>query len=369
MKKVISLMFVMVLFFSMALTGCEKAENTSSADETKTTETEEATQQPTEAPTYNAGSNKYAFIICGAEMRSSAHQAMWNGAEKFAKETGVPIKWFHAETDAEAEVVVTQIIAEGYNVIFSVSGNISEKLLALSKENPNTTFVSMENEVDPEGAANFISATLKAEDPGFIAGYIAAKKTQTNKVALVGATDNYVAQQFEAGFIDGVIYVNKTDNKKVKFAIDYVGTSYDRKGGYAMAEKFYNDGNDVVFTTGGAETGGGAVFAAKTLGKQIITVGNMYYIAPDDVIAAVKKAVDTNTYDVVMGVFTGAIKGGDKTAAGIDSEKVGFISSPQAEKYLGEDLISEIDEISQKLISGEIEVHNKVDAKLKYDQD
>ncbi|MDR3209380.1 MAG: BMP family ABC transporter substrate-binding protein [Oscillospiraceae bacterium] len=329
------------LILTTLLVGCESSVNSDAKSE---------------APTYDTDKYKIAVLTCGAQMRSSSNQSVWAGADKFAQESGVTTKWFSAETNAEADAVIEQILAEGFTVILNANGDITKALTEKALENPDVIFAQIDGVLDPAGVANLVSSTIPSEQSGFIAGYIAAYKTETLTVGFLGGTPNTPGYQLEAGFRAGVAFAEAETGRSVQLLTDYVGNAYNRDGGYDVMDRLYAGGADIVFVATGGDTGGGAIYAAKVLGKLCVTMSDTAYMAPDSVIASVNKKIDQVTYLTARGICDGTIKGGAPVFHGLEAGLAGLVHNKNLETKLGAEFIAQVDAVIARVQAGEIAV-------------
>ena len=300
--------------------------------------------------------NQVAIIVCSAEMRSSSNQSVWSAAMQYAKPRSIRIKWFMAETNAEAKGVLDDVVAQGFNIVICANGNIDEALTAHAKANPDVKYAMIDGLTNPEGQSNLLQGSVRAEQSGFLAGYIAAMRSESRKVACVGGTYNVPGEVVIKGFEAGVKYAEAELGYSIEFAFDYVGSAYNRDGGYDMADRFYALGVDQLVIGTGGETAGGAMWAAKVLNKECITMGDTAYIAPDNVVACVAKKIDAACLEVITGLCEGTIQGGQTLKFGVADGKAGLIDTPAARAALGEELWAKVTAVQDKIASGEIKI-------------
>jgi basic membrane protein A len=305
---------------------------------------------------YDAGQYKVAVMVCDAEMRSSSNQSVWAGADKFSKETGVEIKWFSAAHNEEADSVIERILREGFNVILNANGDNAAMLKQKAEKYPNAVFAQIDGVLEPAGVSNLISASVRAEQPAFLAGYIAARKSAGGKVGFLGGTYNIPGLVLEEGFKAGVAYANREKGMSVQIETRYVGNAYNRDGGYDGFDRLLSAGADVIFIATGGDTGNGALYAARVTGGLCVAMGDSEYMAPDSVLASVSKKIDAAAYDTAIGIVSGKIKGGTTALYGFNDGKAGFIQTGNTERKLGAELYGEVTALAEKLKAGQVEI-------------
>ncbi|MDR3207872.1 MAG: BMP family ABC transporter substrate-binding protein [Oscillospiraceae bacterium] len=310
----------------------------------------------TDGPKYDTDKYKVAVMVCDAEMRSSSNQSVWAGADKFSKETGIEIKWFSAAHNAEADGVIEQILSEGFTVVINANGDDAAMVKQKAQENPDVLFAQIDGVLDPTGVANLVSASVQAQQPAFLAGYIAARKTETGKVGFLAGTYNIPGLVLEAGFVAGVAYANKEKGTSVQIETRYVGNAYNRDGGYDGFDRLLSDGSDIIFIATGGDTGNGALYAAKVTGGLCVAMGDSEYLAPNSVLAAVSKKIDAACYETALGLVSGTIKGGQTVLHGFNDGQAGFIATKNTEGKLGTELFNEVKALAEQLKANEIDI-------------
>ncbi len=81
----------------------------------------------------------------------------------------------------------------------------SDTLDKVAPEFPNTHFVLIDSVVDQP---NVESVVFKSNDASYLAGVLAAKKSETGKVGFVGGMDIPLIHAFYCGYLEGVMDTN-----------------------------------------------------------------------------------------------------------------------------------------------------------------
>jgi len=345
MKKSIIILLAVLLIFTLMITGCKP--NTDTVIDV----TENVTEA--ELPVLDK-EFKIAFLLCDSGFKDSSNISLWDGAEKFSADSGIAIANFQVPLATLADEIIDPIVAEGYNVYINNNGTINSKLIEKANQNPDSIFACLEDPFDISGASNLISATIRAEESAFIAGYVTAVKSEAHKVGFLCGTQNTSAQPLEYGFAKGVKYADEQKGTTTEIVNKYIGNGYNPEVGEQMATELYAEGCDILFVAVCGESGEGAMKVVKDSGKSCVVLGDIAPLAPDAVILTVKKANDLSVYDVLTKITNGTLKGGEKYSYGIEDGFAGFEENDQNEVKLGAELLAEINEISQKIVSGEI---------------
>jgi len=242
----------------------------------------------------------------------------------------------------EHDVIVTQNISDyganiqafidrDYDVIVTVGFLIGTDTAKAAKANPDVTFVGVDQgvcvdeagEPDPTFACKGDAATLipnyqgivfAEEQPGYLAGIVAASITKTGTIAAVGGTNVPAVVAYNAGYVAGAKSV-KADIKTLYQETDpnpAIGFNDPAKG-KAIAQQFISQKADVIFQIAGL-TGQGALEAACAaniwgIGVDVDQALSIPTVAKCIVTSAEKKLKDT-VEAVVMSVADGTFKAG-----------------------------------------------------------
>ncbi|MDR1464653.1 MAG: BMP family ABC transporter substrate-binding protein [Oscillospiraceae bacterium] len=334
--------------------------------------------QPAAAP--DANPQKIALLLCDAEMRSASSRGLWATLESYVKEHGGNLRWFAAPTTQDARTVVPAVLAAGYDTIITNNGMLTGYLRETAPDHPDIYFVAMEGfffEKDhPEQIAdcpNLIQGTVRAEESGFLAGYLLAKATKAGTIGLVNGTENPPGFQMEAGFKAGVAYAAEEAGRDVASAVTYVGNGYNRSGGYDAAKELYETaGCDMLFFCAGGETDWGALDAAKDLDKPCLVAGHNGYISPDSVVGETVKNKDPGMKYILSAISTlrnstdqkaiDSAKAGlaDLRTVRLDSPLTGWNKTALSDSFFGQAVLDDAAAVWQKIQSGEISIPQQI---------
>lgn len=137
----------------------------------------------------------------------------------------------------------------------------------------------------------------------------------------------------------------------------------DSATGKSMANAEITNGADIVFQAAGA-TGLGVIEACQEAGVYAIGVdSDQSSIAPNTVLTSAMKRVDNAVYEAVQELIDGTLEGGVKT---FDLAAGGVDIAP-SQDLISEDVIAAVDEVKEKIISGDVVVpDNKASFEEKY---
>jgi basic membrane protein A len=242
----------------------------------------------------------------------------------------------------------------GFDLIIALSFGHVPAITQVSTERPEGKFAIVDAAVE---APNVWSATFREYEGDFVVGALAALVTRTQRVGFVGGGATPTVRRIEAGYAQGVSYINPN----ISILSDYVGVFDDPIRGRLLAETQYASGADVIFQAAG-RCGLGAIEAAKTLGRYIVSTGADHSeLAPHNVLTSRVKRVDNAVYDVVEAVVRGRFEGGVAKSYGFAEyglsmapfrEEVADVVTPEIQSYLKR--------ILEEVASGKIPVNIEV---------
>ena len=331
MKKTISLLLVFAMILSaFALTGCSKDNG----------EGEELT---------------VSIVVSSAFGDKSFNDSAKEGADKLAQDYGVKIKTIECQEENFKQYMVQA--AEESDIVVPVGWQFYE-IPEVAKEYPDTKFIWVDNEA--EGIAdlpNVLCITYAQNEGSFLAGYIAAKMSQSGVVGAVGGEQNTTIDDFIVGYKQGALYANPD----IKVVTNYANTYEDPAKGKECALALHNQGADVIFQIAG-NTGNGVFAAAQEAGFYAIGVDQDQKIsAPEydkQIICSMKKEVGLSIYDTIKTFieeekWEGARVWTADMATGYVSIAYG---NEDSEQQISDEIKSEVEEIAGKIVSGDIVV-------------
>lgn len=298
----------------------------------------------------------------GGRGDQSFNDMAYAGLEKAMQEFGDKLEVKDAEPDSggqNREELLRTFAEQGYDLVIGVGFLFTDALTNVAKEYPDVKFAIVDS-CTKEPLDNAACLVFKEHEGSFLVGAAAALKSKTGKVGFVGGMKSPLIERFEAGYRAGVKYVNP----EVEVLVDYAGTTGEAFNnptkGRELALAQIQKGADVIYHAAGG-TGRGVFEAVKQQKKLAIGVdADQSLTAPDyaDVIlTSMVKRVDVAVYDVVRSVVEGKFQSGPREY-GLKEEGVGYAINDKNRSMI-QDITSQLDELKQKIIDGEIQVPDK----------
>ena len=282
----------------------------------------------------------------------SFNQSTWEGLqqaqEKYGKDK-VQVKYVESSQEADYTPNIETFVEEDLDLIIGVGYKMAGAIEEASKNYPDVQFAIIDHsyEKQPE---NVTSLIYEDNTAAYLAGLVAAKKTETNKVAFIGGIKSATLDKFEYGFRAGV----KAANPNCELTVRYLNSFSDSALAKSVANQMHKDGVDVIYTAAGA-AGTGAIEAAKENNKMAIGVDvDQSPLAPDNIISSTMKNVNVSIVNLVGEILEDNYQGGQVMVNTLASGGVGL--SDTTKDHVSKDILDYVNEQAGKIKSGEIVV-------------
>ena len=353
MKKKLTLLAVLLM--AMTLVACGGGNKKEADNKAANAAKEESTEAKTDV---NVG-----FVTDeGGVNDQSFNQGVWEGLQKAQKELGIKAEYIESKDTKDYTPNLETFADQEKNLIVGAGYKMGANVVEAAGMYPeiNYAIVDADVTVDKNGnkieaPKNLLGIMFRAQEPSFLVGYIAGMTTETNKVGFVGGQEGNIIWGFEYGYKAGVDYAAKEKGTNIEVLSQYVGNFSDAQKGKSITATMYQNGADVVFHAAGG-AGEGVIEAAKEVDKWAIGVDrDQNDRAPENVLTSAMKNGDVAVYQVVKDMQEGKFEGGRTIEFGLaDNGAVGI--APTSDKNVKPEILKKVDEITKKIISGEIKV-------------
>ena len=282
----------------------------------------------------------------------SFNQSTWEGLQQAQEKCGkdkVQVKYVESSQEADYTPNIETFVEEDLDLIIGVGYKMAGAIEEASKNYPDVQFAIIDHsyEKQPE---NVTSLIYEDNTAAYLAGLVAAKKTETNKVAFIGGIKSATLDKFEYGFRAGV----KAANPNCELTVRYLNSFSDSALAKSVANQMHKDGVDVIYTAAGA-AGTGAIEAAKENNKMAIGVDvDQSPLAPDNIISSTMKNVNVSIVNLVGEILEDNYQGGQVIVNTLASGGVGL--SDTTKDHVSKDILDYVNEQAGKIKSGEIVV-------------
>jgi basic membrane protein A len=281
----------------------------------------------------------------------SFNQLANDGLERAKSELGVEGKVLTSKSNADYVPNLSSLAQQQYDLVIGVGFLMSDAMNTVATKFPDTNFAIIDF---PQAGlkakpANVRGLLFKENEAGYLAGYLAAlvikDKGGDQVLSSVGGQKIPPVD----GYIAGYQAAAKEANANVKTLNGYSQDFVDQAKCKEIALNHIAEGAQVVFQVAG-QCGLGALDAAKEKGVLGIGVDADQGYLGDHILTSAQKKVDVSVFDTAKAVQDGTYKGGEDQIFDLKSDGVG-LGKMNAE---GEKFADQIEEIKQKIISGEI---------------
>ena len=288
----------------------------------------------------------------GGKFDKSFNEAAFNGAEKWAKETGGTYKELEMQDEAQREQALRRLAEAGANPVVMTGFAFGDVLNKVAPDFPNTKFAIVDMVVDQP---NVKSVVFNEHEGSYLVGMLAAMASKSGTVGFIGGMDIPLIRKFGCGYAQGV----KAVNPDATVVLNMTGTTpaawNDPVKGAELAKGQKAQGADVIYAAAGG-TGVGVLQAAADEG--ILSIGvdsNQNYMHPGSVLTSMLKRVDNAVYE--------AFKEGENLTPGINvmglaNDGVGYAMDENNASLVTADMQAKVDEAAAKIKAGEIVVHD-----------
>jgi basic membrane protein A len=288
----------------------------------------------------------------GGKFDKSFNEAAFNGAERWAKETGGTYKELEMQDEAQREQALRRLAEAGANPVVMTGFAFGDVLNKVAPDFPNTKFAIVDMVVDQP---NVKSVVFNEHEGSYLVGMMAALASKTGTVGFIGGMDIPLIRKFGCGYAQGV----KAVNADATVILNMTGTTpaawNDPVKGAELANAQKSQGADVIYAAAGG-TGVGVLQAAADAG--ILSIGvdsNQNYLHPGKVLTSMLKRVDNAVYE--------AFKEGEALAPGINvmglaNDGVGYAMDENNAPLVTAEMQATVDAAAAKIKSGELVVHD-----------
>ncbi len=302
---------------------------------------------------------KVVLMIPGNLGDKSFFDAAYSSIDLLKEELGITVEYVEAGVDvSKYNAIYADLCEQDYDLILTVSSNGDDALVQAAEDYPDMRFINLDDSLTDIPENVFIMAP-KNNEMSYLAGVTAALKAEElgdKQVGFVGGMDIPGINEFLAGYIEGVQSVNPD----MKVATSYVGSFTDTAKGKENALFLYKSGVSVIFTAAG-QSGLGVIDAAAEKGKLVIGVDSDQAMALKEsqpelaevVITSAIKNIPEDALMIVQKAMDDEVEYGQRMLYGIKDNAVGLAENEYYEKLMSEEQRAVIDDVKEKIISGE----------------
>ncbi|WP_050522898.1 BMP family lipoprotein [Pseudorhodobacter wandonensis] len=288
----------------------------------------------------------------GGKFDKSFNEAAYEGAQRWAKETGGSYKELEMQSEAQREQALRRLAESGANPVVMTGFAFGDVLNQVAPDFPDTKFAIIDMVVDQP---NVKSVVFTEEQGSYLVGMAAAMASKTGTVGFVGGMDIPLIRKFACGYAQGVMAVNPDAKVIANMTGSTPAAWNDPVKGGELAKAQKAQGADVIYAAAGG-TGLGVLQAAADEG--ILSIGvdsNQNYLHPGKVLTSMTKRVDNAVYDIFKSGtdMTPGITVMDFAAGG-----VGYAVDDNNKDLITPAMQEQLDKAGKLIASGTLKVHD-----------
>jgi basic membrane protein A len=294
---------------------------------------------------------------------------VWEGILRFygdtwenASQRGGPYDVLNGQSSAQYVPLLQQVTDEGYGLIVAAGFSWADAIGEVAAKNPNQNYMLID-----EGGLNqpnLLQAVFAEHEGSFLVGVAAALKAKADNIAnpqfgFIGGIAGETITKFEVGYVQGILSV--LPNAGIR---DYYVGSWDDPGSAkTQAKNWYDSGVYAIFSAAGS-SGNGTIAQAKEYraqGRNVWAIGvdldqydmGLYTDSDSAVLTSMLKRVDNATIYGLNAVKNKTFKGGTMI---FDLKADGVGCSTTNTKAMTGDIVDQVEQIRQRILSGEIKI-------------
>ena len=288
----------------------------------------------------------------GGKFDKSFNEAAFNGAQRWAEETGGTFREIELTSEAQREQALRRFAEAGANPVVMTGFAFGSVLDEVAPDYPDTKFAIIDMVVDQP---NVRSVVFNEHEGSFLVGMMAGLKTESGTVGFIGGMDIPLIRKFACGYAQGVVAANPDATVIANMTGTTPAAWNDPVKGGELTKAQISQGADIVYAAAGG-TGVGVLQAAADEG--IFSIGvdsNQNYLHPGSVLTSMLKRVDVAVYEA-MSQGTDLETGFN--VMGLSNYGVGVALDENNEAIVSYDMLAQVYAAADKIVSGEMMVHD-----------
>ena len=287
----------------------------------------------------------------GGKFDKSFNEAAFNGAKRWAEETGGSFNEIELSSEAQREQALRRFAEAGFNPVITMGFAMADPLSAVAPDYPDTKFAAID--VTWLNLPNVRQVGFAEHEGSYLVGMLAAMASKSNTIGFIGGMDIPLIRHFGCGYAQGA----KAVNPDITIIANMTGTTpaawNDPVKGSELTQAQISQGADVIYAAAGG-TGVGVLQSAADAG--ILSIGvdsNQNHLHPGKVLTSMLKRVDVAVYDAMKaganmetGVFT----------MGLADDGVGYALDENNASLISAEMKAAVDGARASIIAGDLKV-------------
>ncbi|MEP3948046.1 BMP family ABC transporter substrate-binding protein [Ascidiaceihabitans sp.] len=288
----------------------------------------------------------------GGKFDKSFNEAAFNGAQRWAEETGGTFREIELQSEAQREQALRRFAEAGANPIVTMGFGMADPLSTVAPDYPETKFAVVD--VSWIKGDNIRQVSFAEHEGSYLVGMMAAMASKSGTVGFIGGMDVPLIRHFGCGYAQGV----KAVNPDATVIANMTGTTpsawNDPVKGSELTKAQISQGADVVFAAAGG-TGVGVLQTAAD--ENILSIGvdsNQNHLHPGKVLTSMMKRVDVAVYNAMKAGED--LETGSVIQLGLAEDGVGAAFDENNAALVSDEMKAAVEEARKKIIAGDITV-------------
>lgn len=298
--------------------------------------------------------NPALIFDLGGKFDKSFNESAYNGAEKWAQETGGDYLEIELTSEAQREQALRRFAERGANPIITTGFAMADPVSQVAPDYPDITFVNVDGFFpNLDELPNVLAISFAEHEGSYLVGMMAAMKSESGTIGFIGGMDVPLIRHFACGYAQGAKAVNPDITVIPNMTGNEPKAWNDPVRGGELAKAQIGQGADVIYAAAGG-TGIGVLQAAADEGVLSIGVDkNQNDLHPGQVLTSMLKRVDVAVYNALIAgddIPTGQL------SLSLADDGVGYAVDEHNEALLTEDMITAVEAAKASIIAGDTEV-------------
>lgn len=307
------------------------------------------------AITAGAAAAEPAIIFdLGGKFDKSFNESAFNGASRWAEETGGTFREIEMQSEAQREQALRRFAEAGANPIVMTGFAFSNVLAEVAPDYPDTQFAIIDGVVDEP---NVRSVVFSEHEGSYLVGLMAGMASESGTVGFIGGMDIPLIRKFGCGYAQGVLAANPDATIIANMTGTTPAAWNDPVRGGELTKAQISQGADVVYAAAGG-TGVGVLQAATDEGVLSIGVdSNQNYLHPGSVLTSMVKRVDNAVVEAFATGTAGEFEPGIHVM-NLAADGVGVALDENNAELVSDEMMAAIEDATARIVSGDIVVHD-----------
>jgi basic membrane protein A len=296
----------------------------------------------------------------------SFNAAAWSGAQRAADDFDAEAKVLESQAETDYEVNINSFVDQGCDIIVTVGFLLGDATETAANANPDSNFAIVDYAYEA-APSNLKGLVFNTDEAAFLAGYLAAGVTETDKVGTFGGVNIPTVTIFMDGFANGVAYYNAQKGTSVEVLGwdpatqegSFTNNFESLDDGRAFAQSLVDEGADIVMPVAGPVGLGSAQLASELGTFSIIGVDVDQTVSDSGnagvYLTSVMKGMDNAVYAAADEALNGTYTN-DLYVGTLSNEGVSIAPYHDWDSKVPQELKDEVVQLRQDIIDGNVSV-------------